>query len=130
MTAVNDGDAEYTDESISFLETLWGEGYLSPGGPEEVRAVLDGIELTGKSVLDIGCGSGGITRSLAADPEQSLTGFYPECPGFNHGGSRLPGPRPPAIRHSRALDKARRPLRRSHPGMVPGVRSSYRSPSA
>lgn len=67
MTAVNDGEAEYTDESISFLETLWGEGYLSPGGPDEVRAVLDGIDLTGKTVLDIGCGSGGITRSLATD---------------------------------------------------------------
>jgi len=66
MTSVHD-DAEYTDESISFLETLWGEGYLSPGGPEEVRAVLEGIDLTGKTVLDIGCGSGGITRSLAAD---------------------------------------------------------------
>ena len=67
MASVDDNEAEYTDESISFLETLWGEGYLSPGGPEEVRAVLEGIDLTGKRVLDIGCGSGGITRSLAAD---------------------------------------------------------------
>jgi phosphoethanolamine N-methyltransferase len=60
-------DAEYDDESISFLETLWGEGYLSPGGPEEIRAVLDGFDLDGLTVLDIGCGSGGITLSLAED---------------------------------------------------------------
>jgi phosphoethanolamine N-methyltransferase len=67
MTSVSNGEAEYSDESIRFLETLWGEGYLSPGGAEEVRAVLEGIDLTDKTVLDIGCGSGGITRSLAAD---------------------------------------------------------------
>lgn len=60
-------DAEYDDDSISFLETLWGEGYLSPGGPEEIRAVLDGFDLRGLTVLDIGCGSGGITLSLASD---------------------------------------------------------------
>lgn len=60
-------DVEYDDDSVSFLETLWGEGYLSPGGPEEIRAVLDGLELRGLTVLDIGCGSGGITLSLAAD---------------------------------------------------------------
>jgi phosphoethanolamine N-methyltransferase len=29
--------------------------------------VLDGIELAGKTVLDIGCGAGGITAALAAD---------------------------------------------------------------
>lgn len=58
-------EAEYDDEHIRFLETLWGEGYLSPGGADEVRAVLEGCDLTGCTVLDIGCGSGGITLELA-----------------------------------------------------------------
>jgi len=62
-----DRQAEYDEDSISFLETLWGEGYLSPGGPEEIRAVLDGFDLRGLSILDIGCGSGGITLSLVSD---------------------------------------------------------------
>lgn len=31
---------EYDDTAIRFLEALWGEGYLSPGGPEEVDRVL------------------------------------------------------------------------------------------
>ena len=67
-TQAPDGhEAEYDDESISFLETLWGEGYLSPGGAEEVRAVLEGIDLTNKTVLDIGCGSGGIALELVRD---------------------------------------------------------------
>jgi SAM-dependent methyltransferase len=58
------GDIHYDDSVIAFLGELWGEGYLSPGGPEEVARVLDGIDLEGKTVLDIGSGSGGITVDL------------------------------------------------------------------
>ena len=54
----------YDETSIAFLERLWGEGYLSPGGPEEVARVLEGLDLTGRAVLDIGCGAGGIAIDL------------------------------------------------------------------
>lgn len=60
-------EAEYTDEFVSFLEVIWGEGYLSPGGPEEVGRILDGLDLSGMHVLDIGCGTGGVALSLAVD---------------------------------------------------------------
>jgi hypothetical protein len=58
---------EYSDALVDFLEVLWGEGYLSPGGAEEVARVLEGVDLSAKRVLDIGCGSGGIALSLAGD---------------------------------------------------------------
>ena len=61
------GDDLYDKQSINFLELIWGEGYLSPGGPEEVAKLISGLDLSGKKVLDIGCGSGGITLSLARD---------------------------------------------------------------
>lgn len=54
----------YAEHHIEFLEALWGDGYLSPGGPDEVDRVLAGVELAGRTVLDIGCGSGGITVDL------------------------------------------------------------------
>lgn len=57
----------YGEDHIAFLEAVWGEGFLSPGGPEEVARVLDGLDLAGKRVLDIGCGAGGITVALAGD---------------------------------------------------------------
>lgn len=59
------GELHYDRPVITFLEAIWGEGFLSPGGPDEVARVLEGLDLRGKRVLDIGCGAGGITALLA-----------------------------------------------------------------
>lgn len=48
----------YDTQVIGFLEEIWGDGFLSPGGPAEVAKVLSGTEVAGKRVLDIGSGSG------------------------------------------------------------------------
>ncbi|MDP2121171.1 MAG: methyltransferase domain-containing protein [Hoeflea sp.] len=72
---------EYDDTAIRFLEALWGEGFLSPGGPEEVRRVVADLDFTGRHVLDIGCGSGGITLFLAREyGPAAITGFDVEQP--------------------------------------------------
>jgi len=55
----------YDDALVALLELLWGEGYMSPGGPDEIRMIVDGVALPGKAVLDLGCGTGGITTFLA-----------------------------------------------------------------
>ncbi|MBX2826347.1 MAG: methyltransferase domain-containing protein [Gammaproteobacteria bacterium] len=60
-------DEEYSDQFVAGLEWIWGEGFLSPGGPAEVAEILDGVELNGKKGLDIGCGLGGIDLLLVAD---------------------------------------------------------------
>ncbi|MEM7346954.1 MAG: methyltransferase domain-containing protein [Chloroflexota bacterium] len=60
-------EIHYEDPFIAFLEVMWGDGYLSPGGADEIVRLLAGIDLTNKTVLDIGCGSGGITALLAKE---------------------------------------------------------------
>jgi ubiquinone/menaquinone biosynthesis C-methylase UbiE len=55
----------YDERHILFLQRLWGVGFLSPGGPEEVARILRGIDIEGKTVVDIGCGAGGVTAGLA-----------------------------------------------------------------
>lgn len=81
MLEVARPEAEYDDTAIRFLEALWGEGYLSPGGPEEVDRVVAGIALAGKCVLDVGCGAGGVTMHLATvHGSGHVTGFDVEAP--------------------------------------------------
>lgn len=58
------GGDHYPARLIAMLETLWGEGFLSPGGPAEVARILEGHDIAGKSLLDIGCGAGGIDLAL------------------------------------------------------------------
>jgi phosphoethanolamine N-methyltransferase len=72
---------EYDAVHMRFLELIWGDGYLSPGGPAEVERVLSHVDLAGRRVLDIGCGSGGITLFIARHfrPAQ-IVGFDVELP--------------------------------------------------
>ena len=57
---------QYPKDFVAGLEWMWGEGYLSPGGPEEVRALLDGVDLTGCRILDVGSGLGAVDILLVA----------------------------------------------------------------
>ncbi len=57
----------YPPEFLAMLQTTWGEGFLSPGGVEEVKAIVADIDVAGKSVLDIGSGLGGPSFALVRD---------------------------------------------------------------
>jgi SAM-dependent methyltransferase len=58
---------EYEESFIERLELMWGKGFLSPGGADEVRAILSGEDLARKRVLDIGCGAGGAALLLVRE---------------------------------------------------------------
>lgn len=64
MGANEDREIEYDDDFVAVVEAMWGEGFLSPGGPEEVARILEGASLVGGRVLDVGCGTGGCDLEL------------------------------------------------------------------
>jgi SAM-dependent methyltransferase len=55
---------EYDEGMQTLLQIMWGDGYLSPGGAAEVARLLDGCDISGCSILDIGCGLGAIDQLL------------------------------------------------------------------
>jgi ubiquinone/menaquinone biosynthesis C-methylase UbiE len=79
----------YPPRMIAMLEAIWGEGFLSPGGAEEVARIIGEHDLQGKSVLDIGCGAGGIDVALVR----------------NHGAGFVCGidVEDPVLAHARAI---------------------------
>ena len=103
-------DEHYPLDSILFLEEMWGDGFLSPGGPEEVERLLSGVNLEGATVVDIGSGAGGVPILLAD----------------RHGAARVIGLDVEAtmVAHARAkIERAgladRIEVRRVEPGPMP-----------
>ncbi|TAG19020.1 MAG: methyltransferase domain-containing protein [Rhodobacterales bacterium] len=75
----------YPPRMIAMLEAVWGEGFLSPGGPEEVGRIIGSHDLAGKAVLDIGCGAGGIDITLVRDHAAGhVCGIDVEDPVLDH----------------------------------------------
>lgn len=80
-SAITTGEPEYDNESIRFMEAVWGAGHLSPGGNEEVRRIVEGLDFEGKDILDLGCGLGGNAIFLARTYSLNrITGFDIEQP--------------------------------------------------
>jgi SAM-dependent methyltransferase len=55
---------EYDAGMLALLQIIWGDGFLSPGGPDEVARLLEGSDIGDCEVLDIGCGLGAIDELL------------------------------------------------------------------
>ena len=73
-------EIEYHDAMIRMLELIWGEGYMAPGGDGNVRNMVEGLELSGRRVLDIGCGLGGPACLLAEQCGAFVVGTDLEAP--------------------------------------------------
>lgn len=63
--------SEVTEESgytlPEKLELIWGEGFMSPGGPAEVGRIPGNWTVKDAVVLDIGCGPGGADIALVVN---------------------------------------------------------------
>jgi len=101
---------QYSKSFTDALQFMWGEGYLSPGGPEEVDDMLRGHDVAGKRILDIGSGLGGVDLLLVSrhgaaevvgiDVEEQLIAASREFVAARGMGDRIklllvePGPLP------------------------------------
>jgi phosphoethanolamine N-methyltransferase len=66
---------EYDESMLALLQIIWGDGFLSPGGSEEIARLLEGSSIAGCKVLDIGCGLGAIDALLVLEHgAHSVTG--------------------------------------------------------
>lgn len=57
--------SQYNADFNTALQWMWGDGYLAPGGPGEVAALMEGLSIKGAEVLDIGSGLGAVDVLLA-----------------------------------------------------------------
>jgi phosphoethanolamine N-methyltransferase len=71
---------EYHDTMIDMLELIWGQGFLIPAGPENVRRIVAGLDLRDKLVLDIGSGIGGPALILVGEMGARVVGIDLEGP--------------------------------------------------
>jgi phosphoethanolamine N-methyltransferase len=58
---------EYDAGMQALLQIIWGDGFLSPGGAAEVERLLEGSDIEGCNVLDVGCGLGAIDEILVRE---------------------------------------------------------------
>jgi phosphoethanolamine N-methyltransferase len=55
---------EYDAQMQLLLQLVWGDGFLSPGGAEEVERLLEGSDIAGCHVLDVGAALGAVDELL------------------------------------------------------------------
>ena len=75
MAEDNPSHGNYDHSIIAVNQLIWGEGFLSPGGAAAVRPIVDGLDLAGRCLLDIGCGIGGVDAVLAEEYGCTVIGF-------------------------------------------------------
>ena len=72
-------EGHYGPKQLNLLKIVWGEGFLSPGGTDEIDEIINNTNLRGKSILDIGCGCGGAAFHLIKKHgAKSVEGIDPE----------------------------------------------------
>jgi cyclopropane fatty-acyl-phospholipid synthase-like methyltransferase len=71
-------DNGYDADFIDLVELVYGEGYLSQGGPDIMDRMFEGVALDGRSILDLGCGIGGPALYLAENHAATIVGTDPD----------------------------------------------------
>lgn len=71
-------ETEGTGYNIGYMpimDLVWGKGFIAPGGEGNVDRIVEGIDLAGKRVLELGSGAGGGTLVLAGKYGAEVVGL-------------------------------------------------------
>lgn len=79
---------EYHDSTVAMLEWIWGEGFMAPGGEGNVEKMVEGLNLEGRRVLDLGCGIGGPACIVAGKYRAHVVATDLEAPLIERARSR------------------------------------------
>ena len=72
------GETEGTGYDIGYMpimDLVWGKGFIAPGGEGNVDRIVEGTNLAGKRVLELGSGAGGGTLVLAGKYGAEVVGL-------------------------------------------------------
>ena len=106
----------YTDHFTIWCELDFGKGFLSPGGRDEVAKIVEGFDLTGKEVLDVGVGLAGPACLLVEEHGAAfVTGIDVEGPVLKRAAETV---------KIRGLEE-RVLLKRVEPGPLPFADESF-----
>ncbi len=73
-----DRPEQWTNQRLTIIEKVWGDGMLSPGGSVFVLRLANPFGLDqSKHLLEIGPGLGGAARTIAGEFNTYVTGFEP-----------------------------------------------------
>ncbi|MDP6475490.1 MAG: methyltransferase domain-containing protein [Alphaproteobacteria bacterium] len=68
--------AAWSDPRLQVAEEIWGKGHWSPGGDDEVEALIRPLNLdSSMTIVDFGAALGGTTRALHKETGAWVSGF-------------------------------------------------------
>ena len=76
----NSENPGYEISGMAMLELIWGKGFVAPGGEGNVDRIVNGVDLSGKLVLELGSGIGGGAIVLAGKYGARVLGLEVEGP--------------------------------------------------
>lgn len=84
----------YHENFIDLVELVYGQGFLSQGATDSVDLMFLGIDLEGKTLLDLGSGLGGPDLYLAKKHPVDITGIDPQPWMVERANAYLAGMQP------------------------------------
>jgi ubiquinone/menaquinone biosynthesis C-methylase UbiE len=81
---------EYSLDYCHYLEAVYGKGMLSEGGNIAIDSMFSGIDLNGKTALDIGSGMGGVGIYLTRNFSINIKGIDINEAMINESNNRIP----------------------------------------